>query len=113
MTWARTTCGYLGTSYRYSKDVVYNNFVWKEPTPAQVAAIEASAQKILDVRKKYPDATFAELYDEVTMPYDLRAAHKKNDLAVAKAYGLEKFLDDEPSIAVELLKLYEKHSEGA
>ena len=98
MTWARTTCGYLGTSYRYSKDVVYNNFVWK------VSAIEQSAQKILDARKNYPAASLAELYDEVTMPYDLRDAHKKNDRAVAVAYGFENILDDEPAIAVELLK---------
>lgn len=70
--------------------------------------IEHTAQNILDVRNNYPDATFAELYDEVSMPYDLRDAHRKNDLAVATAYGLEKFLDDEPSIAVELLKIYDQ-----
>ena len=62
----------------------------------------------MDVRKKYSAATFAELYDEVTMPYDLREAHRKNDLAVAKVYGWENILYDEPKIAVELLKLYEK-----
>ena len=107
MTWLRTVGGRLKSDYRYSKDVVYNNFIWIEPTPAQISAIEQSAQKILDARKKYPDATLAELYDEITMPKDLREAHKKNDLEVAKAYGWEKFLDDEPSIAVELLKLYE------
>ncbi|MBR0061290.1 MAG: class I SAM-dependent DNA methyltransferase, partial [Selenomonadaceae bacterium] len=108
MTWLRTVGGRLEVSYRYSKDVVYNNFVWASATPAQVAAIEQSAQKILDARKNYPDATFAELYDEVSMPYDLRQAHKKNDLAVAKLYGWENLLDDEPTLAVELLKLYEK-----
>ena len=112
MIWLRTVGGRLKSDYRYSKDVVYNNFIWIEPTDKQKQAIETSAQRILDMRKKYSDSTFAELYDEVTMPYDLRAAHKKNDLAVAKAYGWEKFLYDEPSIAVELLKLYEKHSEA-
>ena len=60
----------------------------------------------MDVRAKFPDATFAELYDEVTMPYELRQAHRANDKAVAAAYGLENILDDEPAIAVALLRLY-------
>lgn len=110
MAWLRTVCGRLKSDYRYSKDVVYNNFVWIEPTDNQRRLIETTAQKILDVRAKYPDATYADLYDELTMPYDLRQAHRKNDLAVAKAYDLEKFIDDEPSIAVELLKLYKQHA---
>ena len=106
MAWLRTVGGRLESRYRYSKDVVYNNFVWCEPFDKQRAAIEQTAQKILDVRAKYPDATFAELYDEVTMPYDLRQAHRANDRAVANAYGFENLLDDEPAIVVELLKLY-------
>ena len=111
MIWLRTVGGRLESRYRYSKDVVYNNFVWIEPTDKQRRDIELSAQAILDVRANYPDATFAELYDEVTMPYELRQAHRKNDLAVAKAYGWEKFIDDESSIAVELLKLYDLFSQ--
>ena len=107
MAWMRTVGGRLKSDYRYSKDVVYNNFVWCEPSEKQRSAIEATAQKILDVRKNYPEATFAELYDEVTMPYDLRNAHKNNDRAVANAYSFDKILDDESSIAVELLKLYQ------
>lgn len=107
MTWLRTVCGRLKSDYRYSKDVVYNNFVWIEPTDKQKKAIETSAQAILDIRAKYPDSTFAELYDEVLMPYELRQAHLANDLAVAKLYGWEEILDDEPKIAIELLKLYE------
>ena len=107
MIWLRTVGGRLKSDYRYSKDVVYNNFVWIEPTDKQKKAIETSAQAILDIRASLPDSSFAELYDEVTMPYELRQAHRKNDLAVAKAYGWERFLDDEPSIAVELLKLYQ------
>ncbi|MBR4151816.1 MAG: class I SAM-dependent DNA methyltransferase [Selenomonadaceae bacterium] len=107
MTWLRTVGGRLKSDYRYSKDVVYNNFIWVEPTDNQKNAIEASAQLILDIRAKFPDSSLAELYDEITMPYELREAHKKNDLAVAKAYGLENILDDEPKIAVELLKRYE------
>ena len=62
----------------------------------------------MDVRAKYPDTKLADLYDELSMPKDLRDAHRKNDLAVTKAYGWEKFLDDEPKITVELLKLYER-----
>ena len=136
MTWLRTVCGRLESRYRYSKDVVYNNFIWKEPTDKQKQAIETSAQAILDVRAKYRDealgtrdvvgksklvpspyvptslkrATLADLYDELTMPADLRRAHKKNDRAVAVAYGLENILDDGPTLAVELLKLYEKYA---
>lgn len=111
MAWVRTVGGTLEVDYSYSNRIIYNNFVWQRPTRAQISAIKQSAQKILDVRAKYSDATFAELYDEVSMPYDLRSAHKKNDLAVAKVYGWEKFLDDEPSIAVELLKLYDLFSQ--
>lgn len=107
MAWMRAIAGRLEMRYRYSGNVVYNNFPWCEPTPAQVSAIEQSAQKILDVRANYPDATLADLYDELTMPRDLRDAHKKNDCAVAVAYGFEKILDDEPKIVAELMKLYQ------
>ena len=106
MAWLRTVGGRLESRYRYSKDVVYNNFVWCKPSDKQRQAIEQSAQAIIDVRANYPDATFAELYDEVTMPYDLRQAHRANDRAVVSAYGFEKLLTDESAIAVALLKLY-------
>ena len=106
MTWLRTVGGRLKSDYRYSKDVVYNNFVWIEPTDKQKQAIETSAQAILDIRASLPDSSFAELYDEVTMPYDLRQAHRKNDLAVARTYGLENILDDEFAIAVTMLNMY-------
>ena len=106
MTWLRTVAGRLESRYRYSKDVVYNNFVWIEPTDKQKQAIETSAQAILDIRASLPDSSFAELYDEVTMPYDLRQAHRKNDLAVARTYGLENILDDEFAIAVTMLNMY-------
>ena len=97
----------MGVSYRYSATVVYNNFIWCTPTPAQKSAIEATAQNILDVRKKYPDSTFADLYDEVTMPRDLREAHRQNDRAVAKAYGFEEILDNEAAIVAELFDMYD------
>ena len=112
MAWVRTVAGRLKSDYSYGTTTVYNTFPWCEPSDSQRQMIEQSAQKILDVRAKYPDATLADLYDPLSMPKDLRDAHKKNDLAVAKAYGWEKFLDDEPKIAVALLKLYEKQSEA-
>lgn len=111
MAWMRTVCGRLESRYRYSKDVVYNNFPWVTATSAQISAIEAAAQKILDVRARYPEATLADLYDELTMPKDLRAAHQKNDRAVAAAYGFENILDEEPKIVVELLKRYKNLAE--
>ena len=86
MAWMRVTCGRLGDGYRYSATIVYNNFPWCAPSAKQRSAIEASAQKILDVRAKYEGASLAELYSELTMPADLRAAHRAND-AAAKYEG--------------------------
>ena len=111
MVWTRTVAAYLGTSYSYGVQTVYNTFPWVEPSDKQRRAIETTAQKILDVRKKYPDTTLADLYDELSMPKDLLDAHKKNDRAVAAAYGLENLLDDESKITVELLKMYKRHLE--
>ncbi|MBR0290025.1 MAG: class I SAM-dependent DNA methyltransferase [Selenomonadaceae bacterium] len=108
MAWMRAVAGRLEMRYRYSGSVVYNNFPWCLPTLEQKNLIEQTAQKILDVRANYPDATLADLYDELTMPQDLRLAHKKNDRAVAAAYGFENLLDDEPKIVAELMKLYER-----
>ena len=99
MAWMRAVCGRLEMRYRYSKDVVYNNFPWPEvasqsgatstnyPTPEQKARIEQTAQAILDARALYPDSSLADLYDEVTMPPELRRAHQDNDRAVMAAYG--------------------------
>ena len=110
MAWVKIVAGRLEMRYSYGTTTVYNTFPWCEPTKSQRRAIEASAQRILDVRAKYSDAKLADLYDELSMPKDLRDAHKKNDLAVVRAYGWEKFLDDESKITVELLKLYERHA---
>lgn len=87
MAWMRTVCGRLKSDYRYSKDIVYNNFPWPTPTDAQRAKIEQTAQAILDARDLYPDCSLADLYDEVTMPPELRKAHQQNDRAVMDAYG--------------------------
>ena len=109
MAWIRAVAGRLEMRYRYSGGIVYNNFVWCEPSAAQKSRIEETAQAILDVRKKYADATLAELYDEVLMPADLRKAHKANDAAVMAAYGFDKNMT-ESEIVGELMKLYKKIS---
>lgn len=111
MAWMRAVCGRLKSDYRYSKDVVYNNFPWPIPTEKQKAKIEQAAQAILDARALYPDSSLADLYDELTMPAELRKAHQQNDKAVLQAYGFDvKLLDDgnEPLIVAELFKLYQE-----
>ena len=87
MAWMRAVCGRLETRYRYSANIVYNNFPWPTPTDAQKAKIEQTAQRILDARALYPDSSLADLYDELTMPVELRKAHQDNDRAVMEAYG--------------------------
>jgi len=110
MIWTKTVCGRLKSDFRYSGSVVYNNFVWCEPTENLRKKIEQTAQNILDVRKKYPDASLADLYDPTLMPKDLRDAHKKNDLAVMEAYGFDKNFSDEEILA-ELMTLYKNFVE--
>ena len=110
MNWLKTVGGRLKSDYRYSKDVVYNNFIWIEASERQKVAIEEIVKEILDIRSQYPAATLAELYDEVTMPYELRNAHCKNDRTVVKAYGFENILNDKSAIVVVLLELYSNHS---
>ena len=124
MAWMRTVAGRLEMRYRYSKELVYNTFPWPEESHAKSAKdakedsaealrtsrtsrekIESTAQRILDVRAKYPDCSFAELYDENLMPPDLRAAHVANDRAVLAAYGLAPDTP-EPEIVAHLFKLY-------
>lgn len=80
--------------------------MWCRPTDKQRQAIEQTVQKILDVRKNYPDSKLADLYDPLTMPADFSKVHRDNDKAVAVAYGFENILDDEPAIVSELFKLY-------
>jgi TonB-linked SusC/RagA family outer membrane protein len=106
--WMRVVCGRLKSDYRYSKDVVYNNFPWPSPTPEQKAAIEQSAQAILDARAMYPDSTLADLYDEVFMPVELRKAHQMNDKAVMSAYGFPIKDFSESDCVAALMKLYQK-----
>ena len=109
MAWMRAVCGRLKSDYRYSKDIVYNNYPWPTPTAEQRAKIEGTAQGILDARALYPDCSLADLYDEVAMPPELRKAHQNNDRAVMEAYGFDKnhpAYKSESACVAELMKLY-------
>lgn len=108
MAWVRTVCGRIKSDYRYSKDIVYNNFPWPTPTEAQKAKIEKTAQGILEARAKYPDSSLADLYDEVLMPPELRKAHQANDKAVMEAYGFWGKLNTESECVAQLMKMYQK-----
>lgn len=108
MAWTRSVCGYLGTSYRYSANIVYNNFPWPTPSDEQKEKIEQTAQAILDARALYPDCSLADLYDEVAMPPELRKAHQENDKAVMRAYGFWGKLNTESECVAELMKMYRR-----
>lgn len=107
MGWMRTVAGRLKSDYRYSKDIVYNNFPWPIPTDDQKAAIEQTAQGILDARALYPDKSLADLYDPDKMPPELKAAHEANDRAVMDAYGFSYDMT-EPQIVAELMRMYQQ-----
>ena len=107
MAWMRAVAGRLESRYRYSKDIVYNNFPWCEPSDTQKAAIEKTAQAIIDARNLYPDCSLADLYDEQFMPIELRKAHQANDHAVMKAYGYAPSFS-EPEIVADLMKRYQE-----
>ena len=108
MSWVRAVCGRIKSDYRYSNDVVYNNFPWPNPTDEQRAKIEQTAQAILDARSLYPDCSLADLYDEVTMPPELRKAHQQNDRAVMQAYGFDVKTMSESSCVAELMRMYKE-----
>ena len=107
MAWVRAVCGRIKSDYRYSNDVVYNNFPWCNPTVEQKKKIEETAQAILDARALYPDCSLADLYDEVAMPPELRKAHQANDRAVMQAYGFDVKTMTESSCVAELMKMYQ------
>lgn len=111
MAWMRAVCGRLKSDYRYSKDVVYDNFPWPTPTDEQREKIEQTAQAILDARNLYPDCSLADLYDEAAMPPELRKAHQQNDKAVMQAYGFWGKLNTESACVAELMKMYQKLAE--
>ena len=105
-SWMRAVCGRLKSDYRYSKDIVYNNFPWPTPNDAQRAVIEETAQAIIDARKCYPDCTLADMYGEKMYLFqELSKAHKANDKAVMEAYGFSPDMTEEKIVAA-LFKLY-------
>ena len=106
--WMRVVCGRIKSDYRYSNAIVYNNFPWPTPTEEQKAKIEKTAQEILDARALYPDSSLADLYDELTMPVELRRAHQHNDKAVMQAYGFWGKLNSESECVAELMKMYQE-----
>lgn len=126
MAWMRAVAGRLKSDYRYSKDIVYNNFPWplqmengkliiedelSEKQKLSILnsqlSIQKTAQAILDARAKFPDSSLADLYDEAVMPPELRKAHQENDKAVMKAYGFSLKMTESECVS-ELFKMYEK-----
>ncbi|MBE5908814.1 MAG: class I SAM-dependent DNA methyltransferase [Lachnospiraceae bacterium] len=108
MAWMRTVAGRLKSDYRYSKDIVYNNFPWPSPTEEQKAKIEQTAQGILDARALYPNSSLADLYDPLTMPPELQKAHIANDKAVMQAYGFSIKDTSEADCVAALMKMYQE-----
>lgn len=115
MAWVRTVAGRLKSDYRYSAKIVYNNFPWCNPTEEQKKKIEKTAQAILDARALYPNSSLSDLYDELTMPKELRKAHQENDKAVMVAYGFDWRKMTESDCVAELMKMYQEiiKSKGA
>jgi hypothetical protein len=110
MAWVRYTCGRLESRYRYSKDIVYNNYPWpRDPGEKQIQAIEAAAQGVLDAREQFPQSSLADLYDPLTMPPELTKAHQALDRAVDAAYGKKSFTGDAERVAF-LFDLYQQYT---
>lgn len=110
IAWVRYTCGRLESRYRYSKDIVYNNFPWPDaPRAKRTEAIKQAAQGVLDARARFPDSSFADLYDPVAMPPELTRAHQSLDRAVDAAYGRKAFSSDAERV-VFLFELYQRYT---
>ena len=105
MAWMRAVAGRLEMRYRYSKDIVYNNFPWPEANDKQKATIEPLAQAVLDARALFPESSLADLYDPLTMPPELLKAHQKLDRAVMKLYGFKANMAEAEVVA----KLFERY----
>ncbi len=109
MAWMRAVCGRLKSDYRYSKDIVYNNFPWPDPKPEQKTAIEKTAKGILEARELYPEASFADIYGEHMYLYpEVLTAHQKNDRAVMAAYGFSVKNFTEADCVALLMKRYQE-----
>ncbi|MDZ4746825.1 MAG: DNA methyltransferase [bacterium] len=111
MSWVRYVCGRLKSDYRYSKDLVYNNYPWPSTTVAQQVDISRLAQDVLDVRTKYTSSSLADLYHPTTMPPDLRKAHQQLDSAVDASYRKQAFKTERERVEY-LFELYRTHTEG-
>ncbi|MBP7497914.1 MAG: methylase [Bacteroidales bacterium] len=112
MAWVKSVCGRLESRFRYSKDIVYNNYPWPEnPTEKQIQVIEEKAQKILDVRAEFPESSLTDLYDPLTMPPSLIKAHKETDKAVDLAYRSQPFTSEAKRMEF-LFELFEKYTLG-
>ncbi|MEY4978827.1 MAG: hypothetical protein RLZZ352_1097 [Pseudomonadota bacterium] len=106
--WVRATCGRLKSDFRYSKDIVYNNYPWPQtPSDKQREAIETAAQAVLDVRASFKGQSLADLYDPDVMPPELRKAHQRLDKAVDAAYSYKSSTDDTARVAF-LFGLYQQ-----
>lgn len=105
--WMRTVAGRMKSDYQYSASVVYNTFAWPNPNEQQKLKIENTAQAILNARKMYSESSLADLYNELTMPVELRKAHQENDKAVMEAYGFDWKKMTESDCVAELMKLYQ------
>jgi hypothetical protein len=104
--WMRTVCGRLKSDYRYSKDIVYNNFPWPNAKDEQKPALEKLAQAVLDARASFPESSLADLYGPL-MPPELVKAHQSLDRAVIKLYGFSKDIS-EADIVAKLMEKYQK-----
>jgi hypothetical protein len=112
MAWVKTTCGRLKSDFRYSKDIVYNNFPWPEnPSEKHIKTIEEKAQTVLDVRASFPTSSLADLYNPLTMPPALVKAHNELDKAVDAAYSKQAFTSEAKRMEF-LFELYEKYTAG-
>ena len=114
MAWMRTVAGRMKSDYSYSNTIVYNNFPWPEVTESQKEKISKTAQAILDARALYPDSSLADLYDELTMPVELRRAHQANDKEVMEAYDMTKIVDRKKTWLTEsetVARLFEMYEE--
>ncbi len=109
--WMRVVTGRLKSDYEYSTNI-YNTLPWPTTPPDQKAKIEQTAQGILDARALYPDSSLADLYDQLTMPPELRKAHQENDRAVMQAYGFDWRKMTESDCVSALMQQYQKLTEG-
>ena len=108
ISWIKTVCGRLKSDYRYSNTMGYNTFPFPNLSDSQKAKIEKTAQAILEARELYPDSSLADLYDELTMPAELRKAHQENDKAVMESYGFDWKSMSESECVAELMKMYQE-----